>query len=76
MNHLLENLNNNEKEEAIESLFDIFEKQGLYTFEDLTKINLNHIIQGIKDFSDLSSNTKRIVLELLKIIIELNTSIK
>ena len=69
-NELINQYTTKEREEIIEALFAIFDELNILTLADLTKIDMNHVINSIKLLNNLSSNTKKVIREILIIILK------
>lgn len=67
-NLLLEDTDLKEREEVVESLFTIFDKLEIYTFNDITKISFNSVLVVLKELSELNSKSKKVLLELLGLV--------
>lgn len=67
-NGLLEDIDKKEREELVESLFTIFDKLEIYTFNDFTKISFNSVLVVLKELSELDSKTKKVLLDLLGLV--------
>lgn len=69
-NLMLQEYDRNQREKLIESLFDIFKRLEVYTFDDLLNIDLNRILQVLKELSDLDNEQKKLIMEFLHIILK------
>lgn len=67
-NKLLEDIDNEEREELVESLFTIFDSLDIYTFNDITKISFNSVIIVLKELRELDSKSKKILIDLLGLV--------
>ena len=68
LNDLLNGYNYAEREEIIESLFDIFERLEIYTFNDLLNIDLSKLIVALKDIVELDSKQRKVIIDFIGII--------
>ncbi len=75
LNQLLDKMNDVERENLVEGLFDIFIELGIHNFYDVSKIDLNKTLKVLKELSELDDKEKKFLVEFIKIIIGL-TSIK
>ena len=75
LNLLLDGMNDAERENLIEGLFDIFLELGIHNFYDISQLDLNQTLKVLKELSELDNKEKKFMIELIKIIIGL-TSIK
>lgn len=73
-NDLMQSYSKNEREELVEGLFSIFKKLEIYTIEDLTEINFNRIINSLKEINNLNSDAKKVIKELLVMIVDITNS--
>ena len=68
VNELLKEINNEEKEELVESLFTLFDNLNIYTLNDITKINFNHVLIALKEISELNNKERKVLLEILRVV--------
>ena len=73
LNELLEQLNDKERENLVENLFDIFLELNIHNFYDVSKIELNKLLKVLKELSELDDKEKKFLLEFIKIIVELSS---
>ena len=71
-NEMLNEYDIEKREELIESIFGIFKRLNIYTFEDLLDIDVNRIFHALKELSDLNSEQRKIILEFLKIVVKVS----
>ena len=68
-------MNDRERENLVENLFDAFMELGIHNFYDVSKLDLNKTLKVLKELSELDEKEKKFMIEFIKIIIGL-TSIK
>ena len=73
LNELLEDLSNEEREKLIENLFNIFDTLHIYNYNDLTKLEINKIIKALFELNELSEKEKKVIIDLVRIIIDLSS---
>lgn len=71
-NEMLNEYELSKRKELVESLFNIFKRLNIYTFEDLLDIDMNRIFHALKEISDLNSEQRKIIFEFLKIIVKVS----
>ena len=67
-NKLFEGMSNEEKESVTNDLFKVLDNLNIKTLSDLTKINFIVLIQGAKEIQELNAESRRVLLEFVKII--------
>lgn len=72
LNEMLHEYDINKREALIESLFGIFKRLDIYTFEDLLELDVNRMIHALKELSDLTSEQRKFILEFLRIIVKVS----
>lgn len=70
-NELMNTYDLKQLETIIESLFSIFKQLNIAVLADLLEINLMDIITSLKFFNDLDGDTKKVVKELLLMILNI-----
>ena len=73
LNTLLEGMNDIERENLVENLFDIFAQLDIHNFYDVSKLELNKLLKVLKELSELDNKEKKFLLEFIKIIISLTS---
>ena len=62
----LQKIGKKEREEFINTLFDLLDKNKIETVEDLIKLKLRKIPGLLKDFTKLNDKQKKLMMDLLK----------
>lgn len=68
MNLLIKEIDYDEREELVESLFTIFDNLNIYTLNDITKINFNTVLTALKELSVLNNKERKVLLEILRVV--------
>lgn len=67
-NKLFEGMSNEKKEKITNDLFHVFEHLDIDRLSDLLKLNLLALIQGAKEIQELDSESRKVLIEFVKII--------
>lgn len=71
LNEMLLKYNHSQRKEIIEKIFSLIYELNIHTLGDIKKMNLMTRLQVIQKFHELAVDEKKILLEIVKIMIEL-----
>lgn len=71
INEILNELNDEEKEQFVKSIFMIFERLEIYKIADMVNLNPSKIMKGLLEIKNLDSKYRKIVVEVLMLIVGL-----
>lgn len=70
LNQILLSYNKDERKELIESLFNIFKRLDIYTFDDLLRLDMNRVLLTLKELRHLNGEQIKIMIELIRVLLK------